>query len=161
MVLPWPTENDQVEYPTEVADVAFTEQLLVSPAIRYPIWSFRLSWDCAGQHEALEQLPRPFHHILLFLLTKNSPIGWDIKGNDIWNFGPERQALNVAPEPAGDQQGNIKNRAHECMLLNWNQNRFHVTTSVAFQASQGKLSIAGKVEQSCIAPAVRLLLVLQ
>jgi hypothetical protein len=47
----------------------------------------------------------------------------------------------VAREPAGNQQGNIKNRARERVLLNWNQNRLHDPTSVAFRASLSTLSI--------------------
>ena len=50
--------------------------------------------------------------------------------------GASASPLDVAPEPAGNQQGNIKNRARERVLLNRNQNRFHDTTSVAFGQSE-------------------------
>jgi hypothetical protein len=55
----------------------------------------------------------------------------------------------MAPEPACHEQGDIKNRARERVLLNRNQNRFHDPTSVAFQARLSTLSIPEKM-MSCL-----------
>jgi hypothetical protein len=120
-----------------------------------------VSWDCTGEHETLEQLLGPFHHIPLFVVTENAPVGRDVEGNHIWNVWPERQTLNMAPEPSCDQECSIKNRAHEGMLLNWDQNRFQGTTSVVSQASQGTLSIAEKMGLSRLIRPLWLVPVLQ
>ncbi len=50
------------------------------------------------------------------------------KAIGVWNVRAECQALDMAPEPACHQKGNIKNRARDRVLLNRNQNRFHDTS---------------------------------